>query len=144
MSDREDWEQATRHQRQLAIAADAELRRRHPGQHWPPLRSAEPQLTPASQPPDPAPDPENDLDQTARLLGDLAARHREFADQLAQRQTLLIPAEDPDYENLGPAFPAWPAPDRDAILQPPKPLIPPAARLLELTADHDRDLEAAD
>ena len=29
-------------QRHLAVAADAELRRRHPGQHYPPLRSAEP------------------------------------------------------------------------------------------------------
>jgi 4-hydroxy-2-oxoheptanedioate aldolase len=41
MQDRTDWELATRHQRQLAVAADAELRRRHPGQPWPPLRSAE-------------------------------------------------------------------------------------------------------
>jgi hypothetical protein len=30
MADREDWDLATRAQRQLAIAADAELRRRHP------------------------------------------------------------------------------------------------------------------
>jgi hypothetical protein len=30
MADRHDWEQATRYQRQLAVAADAELRRRHP------------------------------------------------------------------------------------------------------------------
>jgi hypothetical protein len=38
MADRADWDQATRVQRQLAVAADAELRRRHPGQHFPPLR----------------------------------------------------------------------------------------------------------
>ena len=43
MADRADWETATRAQRQLAVAADAELRRRHPGQHFVPLRSAEPQ-----------------------------------------------------------------------------------------------------
>ena len=43
MADRADWEQATRAQRQLAVAADAELRRRHPGQHFAPLRSAEPE-----------------------------------------------------------------------------------------------------
>ena len=36
MADRADWEQATRQQRHLAVAADAELRRRHPGQHVPP------------------------------------------------------------------------------------------------------------
>jgi hypothetical protein len=43
MADRADWDKATRQQRHLAVAADAELRRRHPGQHYPPLRSAEPQ-----------------------------------------------------------------------------------------------------
>ena len=43
MADRADWEAATRAQRHLAVAADAELRRRHPGQPLPPLRSAEPE-----------------------------------------------------------------------------------------------------
>ena len=45
MADRADWERATRQQRQLAVAADAELRRRHPAEPWPPLRSAEPELS---------------------------------------------------------------------------------------------------
>ena len=35
MADRADWDAATRAQRHLAVAADAELRRRHPGQHLP-------------------------------------------------------------------------------------------------------------
>ena len=43
MADRADWDTATRAQRQLAVAADAELRRRHPGQYFAPLRSAEPE-----------------------------------------------------------------------------------------------------
>ena len=47
MADRADWDAATRAQRHLAVAADAELRRRHPGQRLTPLRSAEPQ--PATQ-----------------------------------------------------------------------------------------------
>jgi hypothetical protein len=38
-TDRADWEQATRQQRHLAIAADAELRRRQPEQRFPPLWS---------------------------------------------------------------------------------------------------------
>jgi hypothetical protein len=42
MADRLEWEQATAQSRHLAIAADAELRRRHPGQQIEPLRSAEP------------------------------------------------------------------------------------------------------
>jgi hypothetical protein len=65
MADRADWDTATRAQRQLAVAADAELRRRHPGQYFFPLRSAEPEpatqtqrddlaLTPTSRPARPA------------------------------------------------------------------------------------------
>jgi hypothetical protein len=88
--------------------------------------------------------PETDLDQIARLISELAARHHEFADKLAQRQSLRIPAEDPDYENHGPAFPAWPALHRDAILQPPKPQMQPSGRILQRSADRDRDMEAAD
>jgi hypothetical protein len=42
MADRADWDAATRAQRHLAVAADAEVRRRHPGQRFTPLRSAEP------------------------------------------------------------------------------------------------------
>jgi hypothetical protein len=42
MADRQEWEQATVRSRQLAIAADAELRRRHPDRKIKPLRSAEP------------------------------------------------------------------------------------------------------
>ncbi len=42
MADRADWEKATVQQRHLAVAADAELRRRHPGQHYTLLQSAEP------------------------------------------------------------------------------------------------------
>jgi hypothetical protein len=37
MADRADWDAATRAQRHLAVAADAEIRRRHPGQRFTPL-----------------------------------------------------------------------------------------------------------
>ena len=56
-------------------------------------------------------------------IKDLAASHRAFADKLAERQSLMVPSEDPDYGDLGQAFPPWPRPARDAILQPPKPEI---------------------
>lgn len=46
MADRDDWEQATRQQRHLAVAADAELRRRDPDQYFP--HSAQP--NPSRQP----------------------------------------------------------------------------------------------
>jgi hypothetical protein len=146
MADRADWERATRHERQLAIAADSELRRRHPGQPWLPLRSAEPELAHPAESGDPARAPEGDREHAERQLSELLARHREFADKLAERQSPELPAEDPDYEHHGPAFPAWTGPYPDAILQPPKPEIPLSQRILEIIAerDRDRDIEAAD
>jgi conjugative relaxase-like TrwC/TraI family protein len=139
MADRADWEQSTRHQRQLAVAADAELRRRHPGQPWPPLRSAEPQPEHDNLNTTLTTDPED----ARQRIRDLAAWHREFSDKLAERQSLMIPAEDPDLEDLGLAFPAWAAPARDAILQPPKPRIQPSEQILEHIASREADMEAA-
>ena len=138
MEDRTDWERATRQQRQLAVAADAELRRHHPGQRWDPMRSAEP------EPQREGNTPAQDLGETSRLIEDLAAQHREFTGKLAERQSVMIPAEDLDFGNLGPAFRAWTALARDAILQPPKPQIEPSERILELVADRDAGMEAAD
>ena len=143
MADRADWEHATRAQRQLAVAADAELRRRHPGQYFSPLRSAEPE---------PAQDQRDELILTPdqlrsemdQWITDLAAGHRTFADQLADRQSQAIPSEDPDYGDLGPAFPAWAGPGREPILQPPKPEIPPSPHILQRVMDRDADWEAAD
>ena len=56
----------------------------------------------------------------------------------------MIPSEDPDYNSLGPAFPAWSGPRREPILRPPKPEIPPSPRILERAMDRDADWEAAD
>jgi hypothetical protein len=125
MADRADWERATRQQRQLAVAADAELRRRHPGQRFAPLRSAEPQ--PATQ------DQRDELTITVgeevggvgQWIKDLAAEHHVFADKLAGRQSMTIPSEDPDYGDLGQAFPPWNGRGKGAILQPPKAGDPP-------------------
>ena len=144
MADRADWETATRAQRQLAVAADAELRRRHPGQHYPPLRSAEPAAASGARRDDltlTLDQPPGEMDQ---WIADLAAGHRTFADRLAGRQSQLIPSEHPDYGDLGPAFPAQTAPGREPILQPPKPEIPPSPQILDRVMDRDADREAAD
>ena len=69
-------------------------------------------------------------------------RHHAFAAQLADRQSQRIPSEDPDYGDLGLAFPAWTGPGTDAILQPPKPEIPPSPQILQRAADRDADREA--
>ena len=77
-------------------------------------------------------------------IKDLAAGHRAFAATLAERQSLTVPSEDPDYGDLGQAFPPWPGPARDAILQPPKPEIRPSSHVLQRAAERDADREAAD
>ena len=62
-----------------------------------------------------------EIPRLGQWITGLAAQRRAFADKLAERQSLLIPAEDPGYKDSGPAFPAWQGTAKDAILQPPKP-----------------------
>ena len=139
MADRQEWEHATEHSRHLAIAADAELRRRHPDQKIEPLRSAEP--APASDterdPLQPAPD--GKLTETAAWIRDLAVQREEFRAEMDERPRLIVPGE-----GLGKAFRAVRTPGQDAILQPPKPEITPSARILQLAAEHDIEPEAGD
>jgi hypothetical protein len=144
MADRADWDTATRQQRHLAVAADAELHRRHPAQHYPPLRSAEPQPATQAQRHELTLTAEQPTPETGQWIKDLAAAHHTFARTLAERQSLTIPSEDPGYGDLGQAFPPWPGPARDAILQPPKPEIRPSPQVLQRAADRDADPEAAD
>jgi hypothetical protein len=144
MADRADWDAATRAQRHLAVAADAELRRRHPGQHYPPLRSAEPQPATQAQRADLTLTPGQPIPDTGQWIKDLAATHHTFAGTLAERQSMTVPSEDPDYEHLGQAFPPWLGPARDAILQPPRPEITPSPQVLQRATDRDADPEAAD
>ena len=75
MADRQDWEQATAASRHLAIAADAELRRRHPDQTIEPLRSAEP--APAT-----GTGRDGTLPKTGAWIRDLAAQHHAFRETL--------------------------------------------------------------
>jgi hypothetical protein len=136
MAHREEWEQATAGSRHLAIAADAELRRRHPDQIIDPLRSAEPV---------PAKDTERDgkHPETGAWIRDLAARHHAFREELNKRRHLTMPGDDLDWATLDGTLPSWWAPRRDAILQPPKPEITPSATVLQLAAEHDTEPEAA-
>ncbi len=52
----------------------------------------------------------------------------------------MVPAEDPDWEDEGPAWTVWEA-QRDAILPPPKPEIGPAEGVLEATQQRDTQPE---
>ena len=77
-------------------------------------------------------------------IKDLAAGRRTFADRLGDRQSQTVPSEDPDYGDLGQAFPAWSRPRIGAILQPPQPEMTPSPRIPQRTMDRDADWEAAD
>jgi hypothetical protein len=144
MADRAEWEKATVQQRHLAVAADAELRRRHPDQRFAPLRSAEPQPATQTRRDELTLAVGEQTREAGQWIKDLAAAHRTFADRLADRQSLTIPARDPNYGDLGQAFPPWPGPGKEAILQPPKPEIRPSPQILQRAADRDADFEAAD
>jgi hypothetical protein len=140
MADRRAWEQVTARSRQLAIAADAELRRRYPDHKVEPLRSAEPA---------PVSDAERQhLDQIPRQRNGQPARIRDLEVQQQSFRTAMkehhrqAPGKDAAWGGLGQASPAlrtrWP----DAILQPPKPEITPSAQILQLAAGHDIEPEA--
>src|SRR5690242_3805151 len=130
MEARRDWEHATERTRRLAVAADAEIRRRHPERNLEPLRSAEPVVT------------KHEREQLALTPGEesyeppewitrLAAERRAVRERLDERKAVRIPSEDPDYEYEGEAWPAWTDRDRDAIFQPPRPHMQPTPAVAE-------------
>ena len=144
MADRAQWEKATRQQRHLALAADAELRHRHPDQPHPPLRSAEPHPATRDHHDQPVPTAQGDLTRTAGLIAALTVQRRHLARQLSERTGPVPPADTSARTEPGLASLAWTAEARDAILQPPKPTIEPSTRILERIAAHDLNLEATD
>jgi hypothetical protein len=144
MADREEWEHATTHSRHQAVAADAELRRRHPEEKIEPLRCSEPDLVTDTERDDVALAPDPKLRKVAAWIRDLAAQHHAFLARMDERRRLMLPSKDPGGGTLGETLPAWRAPGHDAILQPPKPRITPAATILQLAAEHDIDPEAGD
>ena len=142
-ADRREWEAITEQPRRLAIAADNELRRRHPGHRLEPLRSAEPEPVTETEQAELQLAPDKEITGLGEWVTQLAAQRNAFAEKLADRQSLMIPAEDPDYEDLGHAFPASGPAAKDAILQPPQPMIKPSARVIEQARQLDHAPEAA-
>lgn len=134
METRREWEQATEASRRLAIAADAELRRRHPGQWFEPLRTAEPVVS-DDQRKRLVLAPDAVTYQTPEWITQLAAEWRAVCERLDERKAFRVPSADPDYEPIGEAWPAWAERNRDAILQPPKPQMRPAPAILQRVAE---------
>ena len=144
MADREEWEHATEHSRHLAIAADAELHRRHPDRKIEPLCSAEQGPVSDNQRERLPSALEGELTEPATWIRDLATQHQTFRARMDERERQVAHSEDLDWAGLGETLRSLWAPRRDAILQPPKPQITPSATILQLAADRDAEHEAAD
>ena len=146
MANRQEWEHATAAPRSLAIAADAELRRRHPHQKIEPLRFGEPAAVSDTGREQLSPGPDEKLTERVTRIRDLAAQRQASHAEMDEHPGRLVPGEDLAWGEFGDAFPDSRASGPDAILQPPRPEIIPSARLLQLAAEHDTepDREAAD
>ena len=127
MQDCHEWEQATAASRPLAIAADAELCRRHPDQRIEPLHSVEPAPAGPAELQELALTLGGQVSELAQWIQDLAAQRKTFRERLEQCQGL------------------WPqdGPDHEPIIQPPKPQITSSARILQLARESDSAPEAA-
>jgi hypothetical protein len=135
--DRHQWDAITEQPRRLAIAADNELRRRHPGHKLPPLRSAKPEpVTEAEQ---------AELDHT---LGDQMTEIAQWITELKEQHSAfhkLVDAKRSEHQDADLRQPlpyptgAW----TDSILQPTPPAIAPAWKILQAGRVADRDAEAA-
>lgn len=136
MRARRDWEQATEQARRLAVASDAELRRRHPDQRLTPLRSAEPMVTGAER------DQlilaaGADRYETPDWITRLAAERQAVRAQLRDRQNSPVGTPRGGPELDGVSWSGADGPHRDAILQPPRPPIRPSAAVTERAARPD-------
>ena len=142
MEARREWEQATEQTRHLAVAADSELRRRHPRQRFEPLRSDDPVVAEEEREQlDLAPGAESY--ETPEWITRLAGERRAVRERLDERKAVRVPSEDPDYEDEGEAWPSWAERNRDAILQPPKPQMQPAPAVAERAAQAEPERQAA-
>jgi len=154
-----EWERMTGQTRRVAMAADVELRRRHPEEFIEPLRSAEPEgitVQPTAEASEhPAPDgagqpgsapgtaeesaarealgltPERAAEEIPAQLQRVREAARRAQDLLDGMRGMRMPALDDDLEP-GQAWDILAGRDRDAILQPPAPDVPPSPAVTRL------------
>jgi hypothetical protein len=138
MQARREWDQATEHTRRLAVAADAELRRRHPGQRIQALRSAEPVVSEEERG-QLALTAGTDSYRTPEWITRLAAERRAVCERLGERANARVASPGLGHGHREEACPAWPRPARDAILQPPRPEIRPSPAVAQRAAEHQAE-----
>jgi hypothetical protein len=146
MANRQEWEHATAGPRSLAIAADAELRRRHPHQKIEPLRSGEPAAVSDTGREQLSPGPDEKLTERVTRIRDQTGQRLASRAEMDEHPGRMMPGEDPVWGGFGDAFPDSRTSGTNPILQAPRPEIIPSARLLQLAAEHDTepDREAAE
>jgi hypothetical protein len=88
--------------------------------------------------------PGQGVGETAEWVKDLATQHQRFREKLEERQALTVLSETPDREGLGRSIPSRSSPGREAILQPPRPMISPSAKIIKLARGQDAAREATD
>ena len=135
MADRQEWEHATASSRHLAIAADAELRRRHPGRKIEPLRSAEPSPCQRHRT---RRWPSRGRQPGSATLPRSTCIPRENGQQTAPDDAPRGPGLDCPRRHLARLVGAAPGCDLAAA----QAEITPSAKILQLAADHDIELEA--
>jgi hypothetical protein len=142
MDDRQKWEQATANRRRLAVAADAELRRRHPDQEFEPLRSAEPAPPGQAETEELNLSPDRDIPEPGQWIKDLTAAREAFTTILAEKQRQAVAPGNELLVGPGQFFLCRPEFSASAILQPPRPQIRPSAHVLERMQEREAGIEA--
>ncbi|MGB6456662.1 MAG: MobF family relaxase [Streptosporangiaceae bacterium] len=141
--DRQEWDAVTDQPRRLAVAADAQLRRRYPNQKLQPLRSAEPEQLGEAEVARLSLTPGADTYTTGEWIDGLTRQHDAFASKLAAARKrsarFTVPRHDEVYSANPLSAGAW----SEAILKAPKPDIRPFHSVVE-HAPAERDREAAD
>jgi hypothetical protein len=139
-----EYMEKTAPERQLAVAADAEYRTRHPEEKLEPLRSAEPEpitdeereaFWPGQDSAErdvgqERPGTEREEAVRPRWVEELAERLARAQEKLAEREALQLPSEDPEAGGLGMAWPDLLGRERDPLLHPAELHIRPSAGVL--------------
>ena len=134
------WDVMTEPTRRAGKAAVLEQQRRNGGEPTEPLRSAEPEpITKHGEAEDQAGRDEATLQALAltpdtdgavpEAVEDAAKYNQGKQDEINERASERVPDEDPDYEDIGPAWQTLVERERDAVIQPPQPVVPPSEQV---------------
>jgi TrwC relaxase/AAA domain len=135
------WEETTEPTRRIAMAADAELRKRHPDLRLDPLTSAEPASLLGNQEPTLTAlglTPQTAADPVPELMYQISQAARQAQETLDRIRSMPEPGADEDELSPGEAWARVIGRQRESVLQPAVELVPPAPEI----AGYDEGREA--